>query len=459
MSSPEHLKTIWDEVTRIVITNSTSLTAGQTAWLNQLSLLSISDSFVVVSASSPLARSRAETSLQAPLTSAFAQVLSQTVTLAFTVVENTQIPVDESAAEVIPEPQATPEEEVTTVSQRSLSGQLKEENTFNAFVTGDSNRFAQAAAKSVAEAPGKGYNPLFICGPSGIGKTHLLHAIGNYALELHPDIKVCYVSSEDFTNEFISAISSGNNTEFKRKYRDFDFLLVDDVQFFKGKEQTQEEFFHTFNALYNNSKQIVLTSDRPPGQLVGLEDRMVSRFKMGLTTDIQPPRMETRVAILECMCRNKGREVDMDALLEIASNVTSNVRELEGALTRVLAFASLDNKEINVDFVQSILHTDGATRDDSSTHPDAILSTTAQMFATTVEDLRGPSRTHEMVRARQAAMYLCRELTDLSLPRIGEIFERDHTTVMHALRKVNQRMNSDRQYLNKIQEITAKLKG
>nr|WP_203633523.1 chromosomal replication initiator protein DnaA [Streptomyces halstedii] len=333
---------------------------------------------------------------------------------------------------------------------------------FDTFVIGASNRFAHAAAVAVAEAPAKAYNPLFIYGESGLGKTHLLHAIGHYARSLYPGTRVRYVSSEEFTNEFINSIRDGKGDTFRKRYRDVDILLVDDIQFLASKESTQEEFFHTFNTLHNANKQIVLSSDRPPKQLVTLEDRLRNRFEWGLTTDVQPPELETRIAILRKKAVQEQLNAPPEVLEFIASRISRNIRELEGALIRVTAFASLNRQPVDLGLTEIVLKDLIPGGEDTApeiTAP-AIMASTADYFGLTVEDLCGSSRSRVLVTARQIAMYLCRELTDLSLPKIGAQFGgRDHTTVMHADRKIRALMAERRSIYNQVTELTNRIKN
>ena len=336
---------------------------------------------------------------------------------------------------------------------------LNPKYVFETFVPGASNRFAHAAALAVAEAPAKAYNPLFIYGNSGLGKTHLLHAIGHYAQSLYPAIRVRYVNSEEFTNDFINSIGEGKAGAFQRRYREVDVLLIDDIQFLQGKEQTMEEFFHTFNTLHNANKQVVITSDLPPKQLNGFEDRMRSRFEWGLITDVQPPDLETRIAILRKKAGNEGLRAPDDVLEHIASKISSNIRELEGALIRVTAFANLNRQQVDLSLAEIVLK-DLITDDDSAViTATTVIGQTAMYFGLTIEDLCGSSRSRVLVTARQIAMYLCRELTDLSLPKIGQAFGgRDHTTVMHANRKIRELMAERRSIYNQVTELTNRIK-
>jgi chromosomal replication initiator protein len=336
---------------------------------------------------------------------------------------------------------------------------LNPKYTFETFVIGASNRFAHAAAVAVAEAPAKAYNPLFVYGESGLGKTHLLHAIGHYAQNLYPGVRVRYVNSEEFTNDFINSIRDDKASAFQRRYRDVDVLLIDDIQFLQGKVQTQEEFFHTFNTLHNSNKQVVITSDLPPKQLAGFEERMRSRFEWGLITDVQPPDLETRIAILRKKAIGERLEVRDDVMEYIASRISTNIRELEGALIRVTAFASLNRQQVDLSLAEIVLK-DLIPADDTPEITSAtIMAQTAAYFSLTMEDLCGSSRSRVLVNARQIAMYLCRELTDLSLPKIGQLFGgRDHTTVIHADRKIRTLMAERRSTYNQVTELTNRIK-
>jgi chromosomal replication initiator protein len=342
------------------------------------------------------------------------------------------------------------------------SARLNSKYTFETFVIGSSNRFAHAAAVAVAEAPAKAYNPLFIYGDSGLGKTHLLHAIGHYAQTLYNGLKVRYVSSEEFTNEFINMIRDGKQDGFRRRYRDVDVLLVDDIQFLENKEGTQEEFFHTFNTLHNASKQIVISSDRAPKRLVTLEDRLRSRFEWGLLTDVQPPELETRIAILRKKAIQEGLNAPPDVLEYIASRISTNIRELEGALIRVTAFASLNRQGVDISLAEIVLK-DLIPESQGNGSPQitaaTIMGQTAAYFGLSIEDLCGTSRSRVLVTARHIAMYLCRELTDLSLPKIGQQFGgRDHTTVINADRKIRGLMAERRSIYTQVTELTNRIK-
>ena len=366
----------------------------------------------------------------------------------------------------LPAPSVTIESVIPRTSREDESGrkpdepsQLNARYIFDTFVSGASNRFAHAAAFAVAEAPAKAYNPLFIYGDSGLGKTHLLHSIGAYAKELYGNVRVRYVSSEEFTNDFINSIRDDKATAFQRRYRDLDILLVDDIQFLENKERTQEEFFHTFNTLYNANKQIVISSDRPPKQLTTLEDRLRSRFEWGLITDIQPPELETRIAILRKKAAQDKLNAPDDVLEFIASKISTNIRELEGALIRVTAFASLNRQVVDMGLAEIVLKDLIPNEVNSEITAPTIMAQTAAYYSLTIDDLCGTSRSRALVNARQIAMYLCRELTELSLPKIGQTFGgRDHTTVMHADRKIRELMAERRSIYNQVNELTSRIK-
>ena len=395
--------------------------------------------------------------LRNAISESLAATLNEKVNFAVTVDESLELP---DAPE--PATNANVQEDVIRreeVAKPVGSDALNPRYIFETFVIGASNRFAHAAALAVSEAPAKAYNPLFIYGESGLGKTHLLHAIGAYAKELYPNVRVRYVSSEEFTNDFINSIRDDKSNSFQKRYRDLDILLVDDIQFLENKERTQEEFFHTFNTLYNANKQIVISSDRPPKQLTTLEDRLRSRFEWGLITDIQPPELETRIAILRKKAAQERLNAPDDVLEYIASKIFTNIRELEGALIRVTAFASLNRQPVDMALAEIVLK-DLIPNDASpSINAASIMAQTAAYFSLTVDDLCGTSRSRVLVNARQIAMYLCRELTELSLPKIGQTFGgRDHTTVMHADRKIRELMAERRSIYNQVNELTSRIK-
>lgn len=359
-------------------------------------------------------------------------------------------------------PNSNPEPATSTageISPRRGDSRLNPKYNFDNFVIGGSNRFAHAAAVAVAEAPAKAYNPLFIYGDSGLGKTHLLHAIGHYAENLYSGIRVRYVSSEEFTNDFINAIQNNRSAAFQSRYREVDILLIDDIQFLQRAVETQEAFFHTFNTLHDHSKQVVITSDVAPKFLTGFEDRMRSRFEWGLITDVQAPDLETRIAILRKKAQSEKLQVPDEILEFMATKVSSNIRELEGTLIRVTAFANLNRTPVDLQLVQTVLKDLITLDEDNVIAPVDIINHTADYFKLTVDDLYGSSRSQAVATARQIAMYLCRELTNLSLPKIGQLFgNRDHTTVMYANKKISELMKERRSIYNQVTELTARIK-
>ena len=339
-----------------------------------------------------------------------------------------------------------------------ISNTLNPKYTFDSFVIGNSNRFAHAASLAVAEAPAKAYNPLFIYGGVGLGKTHLMHAIGHYILENNPNAKVEYVSSEKFTNELINAIKHDKNEEFRNKYRHVDVLLIDDIQFIAGKEGTQEEFFHTFNALHDANKQIILSSDRPPKEIPTLEDRLRSRFEWGLIADIQVPDFETRMAILKRKADLERLNVPNEVMVYVATKIKSNIRELEGALIRIVAYSSLTNREVSVDLASEALKDIISKKQGKSITIESIQDIVSSYFNLRVEDFKSQRRTRNVAYPRQIAMYLSRKLTDMSLPKIGEEFGgRDHTTVIHAYEKISENLKTDEGLQSTVDDITKKL--
>ena len=463
--------------------NGSSLTPQQRAWLKLVRPLVITEGFALLSVPTPFVQNEIERHLREPIVSALSRQLGQRVELGVRIAD----PATEDIGEPSPSPDPTPlapvesddddvdddlaarasaEESWPTYYNRarnlteddSVSINLNRRYTFETFVIGASNRFAHAASLAIAEAPARAYNPLFIWGESGLGKTHLLHAAGNYAQRLFPGMRVKYVSTEEFTNDFINSLRDDRRASFKRTYRDIDVLLVDDIQFIEGKDGIQEEFFHTFNTLHNANKQIVISSDRPPKQLATLEDRLRTRFEWGLITDVQPPELETRIAILRKKAQMDRLDVPDDVLELIASRIERNIRELEGALIRVTAFASLNKTSIDKSLAEIVLRdliSDPGTMQISTA---AIMAATAEYFETSVDELRGPGKTRALAQSRQIAMYLCRELTDLSLPKIGQAFGRDHTTVMYAEKKIRAEMAERREVFDHVKELTTRIR-
>src|SRR5437764_10449423 len=433
------------------------LPAQHRAWMRLTRPLALVQDTAVIATPNDFAREVLDTKLRPLIVDALSRQLGRDVRVAVTVEP------ESTSAEPAEEPEIVIEAPVTVVAPRvagrTESSRLNPKYQFDTFVIGSSNRFAHAAAVAVAEAPAKAYNPLFIYGESGLGKTHLLHAIGHYTQHLFSGHRVRYVSSEEFTNDFINSIRDGRGEGFRKRYREIDVLLVDDIQFLENKEQTQEEFFHTFNTLHNANKQIVISSDRPPNQLVTLEDRLRNRFEWGLITDVQPPELETRIAILRKKAAQERLDAPADVLEFIAGKIASNIRELEGALIRVTAFASLNRQNVDLALAEVVLKDLIADASGPEITSATIMAQTAAYFGITMEDLCGSSRSRVLVTARQIAMYLCRELTDLSLPKIGQQFGgRDHTTVMHADRKIRSLMAERRSIYNQVTELTNRIK-
>lgn len=470
MSTDEsnNLGSSWRQVVR-VMEDDDRLTARNRGFVTLASPTVLAGTSLVIAVPNELTREILQNNLKAQIEDAVEKVFGTRLHCAYIVdPELEKNPVSSGESEKAPaaapeehaeanRPQPKPAPAPPSTSQEF--GRLNPKYIFDTFVIGSSNRFAHAAAAAVAEAPAKAYNPLFIYGDSGLGKTHLLHAIGHYARQMYKGIRVRYVNSEEFTNDFINSIRDDEGTSFKTTYRNVDILLIDDIQFLAGKDATQEEFFHTFNALHNHSKQVVITSDLPPKQLSGFEERLRSRFEWGLITDIQPPELETRIAILRKKADAEGLKASDDVLEYIASKISSNIRELEGALIRVTAFASLNNSEVDRDLAELVLKdliTDEGAQEITSSQ---IIAATADYFNLTVEELNSKSRTRTLVTARQIAMYLLRELTDMSLPRIGaELGGRDHTTVIHAERKIRELMAERRAIFNQVTELTNRIK-
>jgi chromosomal replication initiator protein len=450
----------------------------QQAWLRDSAPVTLHESTAIIAVPNDFTRSQLEGRLRAQLEDALTEAFTREIRIAVTVnpaLESPESPTppetdnsisfhsDLSINSPLSEPgfeaPLTPTFDKGVPKPPAPETRLNPKYAFETFVIGSSNRFPHAAAVAVAEAPGKAYNPLLVYGESGLGKTHLLHAIGHYVRSLYTGVKVRYVSSEEFTNEFINAIRDDRQDRFKRRYRDVDVLLIDDIQFLEGKTQTQEEFFHTFNTLHNANKQIVLTSDRPPKRLEALEDRLRNRFEWGLITDVQPPDLETRIAILRKKAAMDRLTAPPDVLEFIASKIQTNIRELEGALIRVTAFANLNRQEVDMTLAEIVLKDLIPEGGEPEITAPLIIAQTAAYFGLSIEELTGPSRGRHLVMARQIAMYLCRELTDLSLPKIGAQFgNRDHTTVMYADRKINQLLAERRAVFNQVSELTNRIK-
>jgi chromosomal replication initiator protein len=466
---------VWTECSEML--RSQVSEATWKTWFDSIRPVAVTNGTVVLSVSNTLVRERLEGRYHALLTDALREIVGVDVPLRLLVQQDGEV-VDEEEPAAYPEVQsarasafAEPgpitgrEREVRQAGRDGLTRPdelLNSRYSFDSFVTGPSNRFAAAAALAVAEMPGRSYNPLFVYGDAGLGKTHLLQAIGNYVCENFPSHHVRYVSTETFMNEFVEAIRNRDRdmAGFKRRYRECDVLLVDDVQFMEGKEQLQEEFFHTFNTLHEASKQVVLTSDRQPKAIATLEDRLRSRFLSGLITEVQPPELETRIAILRTKAEHERVVVDDEVLEFIATNVKDNIRELEGALIRVRAFASLDRRPLTRDLAESVLADIVASRQPRRITAQDIVNATANMFGFSVEDLCGPSRRRPLVIARQISMYVFRELTDFSYPAIAREFGgRDHTTVIHAVEKIAGLMGERRQIYDQVTQLILLIKN
>jgi len=471
----EHLATVW---ARAVDT----LSPGAKVWVYSAKPLSLHNNIMIVAVQDDLTRAQLESRVRPALEHAISTSLQQETRLVVTIepslIETLHSQQDDLSinrpvgaaheSDLDDEDDDTGDEFVPSWAERTTApprigtvaeARLNPRYLFENFVIGSSNRFAHAAAVAVAEAPGKAYNPLVIHGESGLGKTHLLHAIGHYVLNLYPSSRVRYVNSEEFTNDVINAIRENRTAALKRKYREIDVLLVDDIQFLEGKESTQTEFFHTFNALHNENKQIVMTSDRPPKNLTTLEDRLRNRFEWGLTTDVQPPDLETRIAILRKKAANEKLTAPADVLEFIASKVQTNIRELEGALIRATAFANLNGTTVDLQLAQIVLKDLIAEGEEPDITVGMIMAQTAAYSEFSIDDLCSTNRSRNLVLARQIAMYLCRELTEMSLPKIGQEFgNRDHTTVMHADRKIRKLMAEKHAVYNQVTELTARIK-
>lgn len=411
-----------------------------------------------------LTRGMLEQRIRVPLLNALTTLDEDQVVANFAIVVNPELrsdslqPVPDAGLDA-PAPLSEQSQSHAPESGRRSDSRLNPKYNFDNFVIGGSNRFAHAAAVAVAEAPAKAYNPLFVYGDSGLGKTHLLHAIGHYAESLYPGIRVRYVSSEEFTNDFINSIANNRASVFQSRYREIDILLIDDIQFLQGKDSTQEAFFHTFNTLHDHNKQVVITSDVAPKHLTGFEDRMRSRFEWGLITDVQAPDLETRIAILRKKAQSERLQVPDEILEFMATKVSSNIRELEGTLIRVTAFANLNRTPVDLQLVQTVLKDLITLDDDNVIAPADIINHTADYFKLSVDDLYGSSRSQAVATARQIAMYLCREMTSLSLPKIGQLFgNRDHTTVMYANKKISELMKERRSIYNQVTELTSRIK-
>ncbi|MFP7493225.1 chromosomal replication initiator protein DnaA [Terribacillus saccharophilus] len=422
-------------------------------WLKNTQAYTLEEDTLVIKAPNEFARDWLESSYSSLIGDTLYEVTGNRLQTKFI------IPEFQQEEEVVrqPKPQKAAASDTLTESPKSM---LNSKYTFDTFVIGSGNRFAHAASLAVAEAPAKAYNPLFIYGGVGLGKTHLMHGIGHYVLDHNPNAKVVYLSSEKFTNEFINAIRDNKTAEFRAKYRNIDVLLIDDIQFLAGKEQTQEEFFHTFNALHEENKQIIISSDRPPKEIPTLEDRLRSRFEWGLITDITPPDLETRIAILRKKAKAEGLDIPNEVMLYIANQIDTNIRELEGALIRVVAYSSLINSDIDASLAADALKNIIPSSKPKVITIHAIQEQVGERYNVRLEEFSAKKRTKAIAFPRQIAMFLSRELTDFSLPKIGEEFGgRDHTTVIHAHEKISKLLSQDEELQRDIDEIKERLKS
>ncbi len=448
----ENLPQIWEKTLTLIKPELTEVSFN--TWIQSIDPISIEGNKIILGVPNTFTKDILTARYSTLISNAIKQVTSNKYELEFI------IPSEESLnSEKKDEQNPEKTNNIQTSANLLSTNSLNPKYTFDTFVIGNSNRFAHAASLAVAESPSKAYNPLFLYGGVGLGKTHLMHAIGHFILQNNPEAKVVYVSSETFTNELINSIRHDRNVEFRNRYRTIDVLLVDDIQFIAGKESTQEEFFHTFNALHESNKQIIISSDRPPKDIPTLEDRLRSRFEWGLITDIQPPDLETRIAILHKKAQMENIEVPDDVMVHIAKKIQSNIRELEGALIRLVAYSSLTNSEITVDLASEALK-ELFSNKARELNIDLIKDVVSNKFNIKIEDFNSKKRTRAISYPRQIAMYLARELTDLSLPKIGENFGgRDHTTVMHAHEKISNDIENDSEFKEKIERIIVELKG
>lgn len=444
----EHLDELWSSVLAQVETKISK--PSFETWLKSTKLLSYQNETVTISAPNSFARDWLENHYVHLITGILSDLTGDDLLIKFVV------PKDQDMDDFqLPAPRIKPGQ---NEHQEFLPGMLNPKYTFDTFVIGSGNRFAHAASLAVAEAPAKAYNPLFIYGGVGLGKTHLMHAIGHYVLEHNPDAKVVYLSSEKFTNEFINSIRDNQTVDFRNKYRSVDILLIDDIQFLAGKEQTQEEFFHTFNTLHEESKQIIISSDRPPKEIPTLEDRLRSRFEWGLITDITPPDLETRIAILRKKAKADGLDIPNDVMTYIANSIDSNIRELEGALIRVVAYSSLINRDMSAELAAEALKDIMPNSKPKVITILDIQNAVGSQFNVKLEDFKTKRRTKDIAYPRQVAMYLSREMTDFSLPKIGEEFGgRDHTTVIHAHEKISKLLKDNQQLQQDVKDIRSAL--
>jgi chromosomal replication initiator protein len=443
-----YLFEIWQKSLNLIKTELTEVSYN--TWLKPIEPIAIHDHTIILAVANDFSKGILEARYSSLIINALKQVSSQEYHLEFTV------PGTEAYIKATQTQTETENKNKDTFDNLNLNPKY----VFDTFVIGNSNRFAHAASLAVAEAPAKAYNPLFIYGGVGLGKTHLMHAIGHFILGQNPSAKVVYVSSEKFTNELINSIRDDKNVAFRNKYRNVDVLLVDDIQFIAGKERTQEEFFHTFNALHEANKQIIISSDRPPKEIPTLEDRLRSRFEWGLITDIQPPDLETRIAILRKKAEIEGIDVPNEVMQHIAEKIQSNIRELEGALIRIVAYSSLTNKDVTIELASEALKDIFSASKPKEVTVSLIKEVVAEHCGVKIDDFNSKRRPRSISYPRQIAMYLCRELTDLSLPKIGDEFGgRDHTTVIHAHEKISKDLETNRDVKSKIETIIKDIKG
>ncbi len=441
------LLNIWNDSLNLIKTELTEVSFN--TWLKTIEPITINDNTIILGAPNEFTKGILESRYMTLIKNAVKQIKGKDYEIKFTI-----------PGEEISKHFGQTNNDVQNSDNSSFRSQLNPKYTFDAFVIGNSNRFAHAGSLAVAEAPAQAYNPLFIYGGVGLGKTHLMHAIGHYNLNQNQNSKVVYVSSEKFTNELINSIRDDKNIQFRNKYRNVDILLIDDIQFIAGKERTQEEFFHTFNALYEANKQIIISSDRPPKEIPTLEDRLRSRFEWGLIADIQAPDLETRIAILRKKANVENIHVPNDVTHYIATKIKSNIRELEGALIRIIAYSSLTNKEITIELASEALKDIISENKPKEVNVKLIKEIISKKFNVKIENLISKKRTRSIAYPRQIAMYLCRELTDMSLPKIGDEFGgRDHTTVIHAYEKITNDIKNDSDFKQKIDDMINEIKG
>lgn len=442
------LKELWEKTLNIMKGELTEVSFN--TWIKSAVPVSLTNDTIKLSVPNNFTKEILETRYKDLIINAINIISSKKYNIDFSIMTEETIDIED--------PKQKKDSKNTIVVSDEMSATLNPKYTFDSFVIGNSNRFAHAASLAVAESPARAYNPLFIYGGVGLGKTHLMHAIGHYILQNNPKSKVVYVSSEKFTNELINSIRDDKNEDFRNKYRNVDVLLIDDVQFIAGKERTQEEFFHTFNALHEADKQIILSSDRPPKEIPTLEDRLRSRFEWGLIADIQPPDFETRIAILKKKADVENLNISNDVMVYIATKIKSNIRELEGALIRIVAYSSLTNREISVDLASEALKDIISNKQTKQITIDLIQDVVCSYYNMRIDELKSQRRTRNVAYPRQIAMYLCRKLTDTSLPKIGEEFGgRDHTTVIHAYEKISESIKHDEALQEAINEITKRI--